>query len=251
MLEAADITVRYGDRAVVENVSLSVRAGQWLMLAGPNGAGKSTLVNALTGGVPHEGRVCLNGQDTRRLRPAQLARQVGVLAQKHAFGFEDTVEEAVRLGRYAYRTNWLSGADEVGEEKVEEALRLTGLTALRVQSVRRLSGGEAQRTFLAQVLAQDPPLLVLDEPANHLDPPYQLQLFELLGQWVQKPGRALISVVHDISLARRYGTHALLLREGRSVAFGPVEEALSPTRLQEAYGMDVAAWLRETLSLWA
>lgn len=157
----------------------------------------------------------------------------------------------MRLGRYAYRTNWLSDADEVGEEKVEEALRLTGLTALRVQSVRRLSGGEAQRTFLAQVLAQDPPLLVLDEPANHLDPPYQLQLFELLGQWVQKPGRALISVVHDISLARRYGTHALLLREGRSVAFGPVEEALSPTRLQEAYGMDVAAWLRETLSLWA
>lgn len=251
MLEATGITVRYGERAVVDDVSLSVRAGQWLMLAGPNGAGKSTLVSALTGGVPYEGRVCLNGRDARRLRPAQMAREVGVLAQRHAFGFEDTVEEAVRLGRYAYRTSWLSGGDAEGDGKVERALRLTGLTGLRAQSVRSLSGGEAQRAFLAQVLAQDPPLLVLDEPANHLDPPYQRQLFELLAQWVSQPGRALISVVHDISLARRYGTHALLMREGRRVAFGPVEEALAPDRLEAAYGMDVAAWMRETLALWA
>lgn len=251
MLEATGITVRYGGRAVVDDVSLCVRAGQWLVLAGPNGAGKSTLVRALTGGMPYVGQVCLNGRDARQLRPAQLAREVGVLAQRQAFGFEDTVEEAVRLGRYAYRTSWLSGGDAEGEEKVERALRLTGLTGLRAQSVRSLSGGEAQRAFLAQVLAQDPPLLVLDEPANHLDPPYQRQLFELLAQWVAQPGRALISVVHDISMARRYGTHALLLREGRCMAFGPVEEALAPERLEAAYGMDVAAWMRETLALWA
>lgn len=251
MLEAQRITVRYGARAVVKDVSFHVRAGQWLMLAGPNGAGKSTLVNALAGGVPYSGRVCLNGRDARRLRPAELAREVGVLPQRHAFGFEDTVEEAVRLGRYAYRGSWFSRGDAEGEEKVERALRLTGLTSLRRQSVRSLSGGEAQRTFLAQVLAQDPPLLMLDEPANHLDPAYQRQLFELLKAWVEQPGRALISVVHDISLARRYGTHAVLMRQGECLAFGPVEEALDPQRLQSAYDMDVAAWMRETLSLWA
>lgn len=251
MLTAERVSVRYGARTVVDGVSLSLREGQWLMLAGPNGAGKSTLIRAITQGVPYEGRIELLGRDVRAYRPAQLARQVGVLAQQHSVNYAYTVEEIVRLGRYAYAQGFLSGRDSEGEARVEEALRMTGMTALRSANVLTLSGGELQRAFLAQVFAQNPRLLILDEPANHLDLVYQKQIFSLIGQWLREPGRAVLSVVHDLSLALRYGTHAALLDGGRCVAQGTAREALAPEHLEKVYGMDVRGWMRELLGEWA
>ena len=244
MLTAERVTVRYGGRAVVEDVSFSLEAGQWLMLAGPNGAGKSTLIRAIAQGVPYTGRVELMGQDVRALRPAQLARQVGVLAQQHAVSYAYTVEEIVRLGRYAHARGFLAGRDREGDARVEEALSMTGMAALRGKSVLTLSGGELQRAFLAQVFAQNPRVLLLDEPANHLDLGYQKHIFSLIGQWLQQPGRAVLSVVHDLSLALRYGTHAVLMDGGRCVAQGTTREALTPESLARVYGMDVAGYMR-------
>ena len=251
MLTAERVTVRYGERTVVDGVSFSLEAGQWLMLAGPNGAGKSTLIRAITQGVADEGRIELLGRDVRAYRPAQLAQQVGVLAQQHSVGYAYTVEEIVRLGRYAYAQGFLSGRDREGEARVEEALRMTGMTALRSASVLTLSGGELQRAFLAQVFAQNPRLLILDEPANHLDLVYQKHIFSLIEQWLREPGRAVLSVVHDLSLALRYGTHAALLDGGRCVAQGKAREALAPEHLAQVYGMDVRGWMRELLGEWA
>ena len=250
MLTAERVTVRYGGRAVVEDVSFSLEAGQWLMLAGPNGAGKSTLIRAIAQGVPYTGRVELMGQDVRALRPAQLARQVGVLAQQHAVSYAYTVEEIVRLGRYAHAQGFLAGRDREGDARVEEALSMTGMAALRGKSVLTLSGGELQRAFLAQVFAQNPRVLLLDEPANHLDLGYQKHIFSLIGQWLQQPGRAVLSVVHDLSLALRYGTHAVLMDGGRCAARGTVREALAPDNLAGVYGMDVVGYMRELLEQW-
>ena len=116
---------------------------------------------------------------------------------------------------------------------------------------RRWRIGELQRAFLAQVMAQDPNLLLLDEPGNHLDIPYQSRLFDGIARWLRAaPNRAAISVVHDLSLARAFGSHALLLAAGRQAAFGPVAQALSPPRLQAAYGMDVCAWLQRLARGW-
>lgn len=251
MLTAERVSVRYGARTVVDGVSLTLREGQWLMLAGPNGAGKSTLIRAITQGVAYEGRIELLGRDVRAYRPVQLAQQVGVLAQQHSVGYAYTVEEIVRLGRYAYAQGFLSGRDREGEARVEEALRMTGMTALRSASVLTLSGGELQRAFLAQVFAQNPRLLILDEPANHLDLVYQKHIFSLIEQWLREPGRAVLSVVHDLSLALRYGTHAALLDGGRCVAQGKAREALAPEHLAQVYGMDVHGWMRELLGEWA
>lgn len=250
MLRVEDVRVKYGERTVVDGVSLRLECGQWLMLCGPNGAGKSTLVNAIAQGVRYEGNMWLNGKDVRAIRPRQFARQVGVLSQTHQVGYAFTVEEVVALGRYAYGGP-LSGRDRESAAQVEKALAATGMTALRRQSMLNLSGGEMQRAFLAQVFAQDPPLLILDEPANHLDLVYQKQLFSLIVKWLEQPGRAVISVVHDLSLARRYGTHALLLQEGRCVAQGTVEQVLTRSNLENVYGMDVYAWMRELLGQWA
>ncbi len=250
MLRADHVTVRYGERAVVDDVSFRLSEGQWLMLAGPNGAGKSTLIEAIAQGVPYDGTVEWEGRDVRALSSAQLARRVGVLSQKNAVGYAYTVEEIVGLGRYAHRGGFLSGRRGEDRDKVDAALALTGLTGLRRASMLTLSGGETQRAFLAQVFAQDPRALILDEPANHLDLNYQQQIFSLIREWLEKPGRAVLSVVHDLSLARRYGTHAMLLDHGRCVARGPIEEVMTPGHLDSVYGMDVAGWMRELLGVW-
>ena len=250
MLRAENITVRYGDYVVVDNLSFSLKEGQWLMLAGPNGAGKSTLIHAISQGAPYTGTVYLAGKDIRRYKPTQMAQKLGVLAQHNNVGYSYTVDEVVSLGRYAHSRGFLSAKDDAGEQRVENALRLTGLEELRHQSVLTLSGGELQRTFLAQVFAQDPETLILDEPANHLDLVYQKHIFSLIQEWLKQPGRAVVSVVHDLSLARRYGTHAVLMSHGKSIAQGTIAEVLTPQNLESVYDMDVYAWMQEMLSQW-
>jgi len=250
MLKIQHLAVRYGSLTVLDDINLTLEAGQWLMVAGPNGAGKSTLIHAISRGVPYRGEVYYRGRNIKEMRPLSLAREIGVLAQSHQVGYAFTVEEVVNLGRYAHRKGRLSFTDEQGEEKVHAALEMTGMSPLKRQSVLTLSGGELQRTFLAQVFAQDPNLILLDEPANHLDLKYQKQMFELISAWVRQPGRAVLSVVHDISLARAYGTRAMLLNQGKMVANGDNREVLSRENLEAVYAMDVHGWMREMLAQW-
>ena len=250
MLKAEHVTVCCDGQVIVDDLSFALEAGQWLMLVGPNGAGKSTLIRAIAQGVPCTGSITLDGKSIRAYKPAQLAQRIGVLTQQHSVGYAYSVEEVVSLGRYAHASGFLSGGDAEGKARVEEALELTGLAHLRRASVLTLSGGELQRTFLAQVFAQNPQILILDEPANHLDLVYQKHIFSLIGEWLKTPGRAVMSVVHDLSLARRYGTHAVLMNHGRSVAQGNIRETLTGENLQAVYGMDVCGWMREMYAQW-
>ena len=250
MLKAENITMRFGERTVVDHLSFHLHEGQWLMLVGPNGAGKSTLIETISQGVAYTGNILLEGRDIRRFKAAQLARKVGVLAQKNVVGYAYTVDEVVGLGRYAYTQSFLSTRDDGGKDQVERALSLTGLTDLRHASVLTLSGGELQRTFLAQVFAQNPQILILDEPANHLDLKYQQHIFSLISDWLKTPGRAVISVVHDLSLARKYGTHAVLMNQGKNISQGKIDEVLTQDNLKTVYDMDVNGWMRDMLEQW-
>lgn len=250
MLEVHDLTVSYGAHTVVDHLNFQVVEGQWLMIVGPNGAGKSTILNAITQGAGYTGTVLLNGTDVKRQKASLRAREIGVLAQNHHVGYDFTVEEIVRLGRYAHSSGLLAGRKNEDETAVQQALELTGMAPQREQSVLTLSGGELQRTFLAQVFAQNPRLLLLDEPTNHLDLVYQKQVFALIREWLKTPGRAVISVVHDLSLARAFGTHALLMHQGKAVAQGNVKDVLASGQLDPVYGMDVFEWMRTMLSQW-
>lgn len=250
MLKVRELTAGYGEQAAVRSVSFTLEEGQWLMICGPNGAGKSTLVKAVTGALPFQGAVTLCGQDLRGMKPAALARRVAVLSQQARVAYDFTVEQVAALGRYAHRRGFLRPQDPEGEEHIRRALAAVGLEDKRGQRLSELSGGEAQRAFLAQVFAQDPELLVLDEPANHLDVTYQRQIFGLIDCWRQSPGRAVMAVVHDLNLARRYGTHALLLDRGMTAAAGEISAALTRERLAAVYGMDVLGWLQEMLRRW-
>ena len=250
MLSVNNVSVRFKDTVAVSSVSFTLDKGQWLMLAGPNGAGKSTLIRALSRGISYDGAILLNGADIRTVKPALFARNVGVLSQHPESLYPYTVKEIVALGRYAYRKGFFGSGTGEDEEHIERALALTGMRDMRDRKINELSGGEIQRAFLSQVFAQDPALLILDEPANHLDLIYQKQIFSLITDWLQAPGRAVISVVHDLSLALKYGTHAVLMDCGRCVSFGTAREALSPDNLKAVYRMDVSGWMRELLSQW-
>ncbi|MEN6420254.1 MAG: ABC transporter ATP-binding protein [Clostridiaceae bacterium] len=250
LLETKDLTVRYGALTILDKVSFSLEEGDWLMLVGPNGAGKSTVVNAVSQGAPYTGEVRCLGKDVRRCRAGELAKCIGVLSQTHTVGYAFTVESVVRLGRYAYSPGVFGGSRDEDDEAVRRALELTGMTAFARQSVLTLSGGELQRTFLSQLFAQNPRVLILDEPTNHLDLVYQKQVFELIAGWLKTPGRAVVSVVHDLSLAKAYGTCALLLNHGKTVAQGTLEEVFTAKHLDAAYDMNVSEWMRTMLAQW-
>lgn len=250
MLDVKNLSVTLGGVKIVEDVRFSAREGQWLMILGPNGAGKSTIVNAISGGVPYTGEVRLDGENVRRMKPRLRARKLGVLSQNHHVSYAFTVEEIVRMGRYAHARGLFSPRSEEDEAHFLDAVEKTGLSSFLNQSVLTVSGGEMQRAFLAQLLCQDPRLMLLDEPTNHLDPKYQKQIFDLVRRWVAQGGRCVVSVVHDLSLARAYGTHALLLKDGRVAASGAIRDVLTDEHLQQVYDMDVCGWMRTLYEGW-
>ncbi len=250
LLDVKNLTVRYGALTILDDVNFSLDEGQWLMIIGPNGAGKSTIVNAISQSASYTGEIRYLDRDVGRYRSHELARNIGILSQSHFVGYAFTVGSVVRLGRYAHAPGIFSNNHKENERMVEQALELTGMTKFVDQSVLTLSGGELQRTFLAQLFAQNPCVLILDEPTNHLDLVYQKQTFELIQSWLKTPGRAVISVVHDLSLARAFGTHALLLDKGKTIARGTVDTVFTPGHLDKAYEMDVSEWMQTMLLQW-
>jgi iron complex transport system ATP-binding protein len=250
VLEIKNLTVQYGSLKIIDDLSFSVKPQEWLMIVGPNGAGKSTVVSAIAQGIPYHGKVLIDEHDVAKMKPKTAAKYFGVLTQNHNVGYSFTVEEIVRLGRYSFSKGMFSSKHEEDDQKIEKAIEMTGLEPYRRQSVLTLSGGELQRTFLAQLLAQDQQLLILDEPTNHLDLVYQKQIFELIKNWIKATGRAVISVVHDLNLAKAYGTHVLLLDKGHIVSSGETRSVLTATNLKKVYAMDVYAWMRQMLSQW-
>ena len=249
MLEVTGLGCAVGRRELLRGISFAVREGDWLMVCGPNGAGKSTLLRCVSGALPFTGEARLLGRDVRGMKPAERARLLGMMAQTHRSAYAYTVEAVVRMGRYA-RARFFGAEESGAEEALENALRLAGLTGLRSRSVLTLSGGEYQRCMLAQVLCQDPRVLLLDEPASHLDLRCQRDFYCLIDAWRREKGRAVVSVEHSLTAARRWGTSALLLAGGEARAFGPVREALSDSALLQAWDMDVAGWMREEAQAW-
>ncbi|HOP72058.1 MAG TPA: ABC transporter ATP-binding protein [Thermoclostridium caenicola] len=250
MLDVQDVSVQLNHKTIVEGVSFHVGENDFFMLVGPNGAGKSTLIKAIMRIHKYRGKVLLNGRDILSIRPRALASLVGVLAQEHQPQFSHTVYDVVSLGRYAHMKGLFGALGREDREKIQKALAMTGLDQMADRSVLTLSGGELQRVYLAQVLAQDPSLLILDEPANHLDIKYQITLFDIIKEWSKAPGKAVLAVVHDLNTALRYGTRALLMHQGKAYAQGEVRQVLNRENLKAIYSVDVAQWMTDLLKQW-
>lgn len=250
MLKISNLSVEYGTFKALENVSFEVSEGQWIMVIGPNGAGKSTVVKAISQSVNYTGSIIYHNRDLSKMKSKERGKSIAVLSQNYSTGYGFTVEEVVRLGRYSHSSGFLSRHNEKDIEIVDQMLELTGLSKLKNKNILKLSGGELQRTFLAQVLVQEPKLLILDEPTNHLDLVYQKEVFELIKEWIKVKGRAVISVTHDLSLAKTFGTHAVLLNAGSLIECGETNAVMSPENLNSAYKMNVSAWMKQLCENW-
>jgi len=236
MLSIQSLSAGYGPRLVLDDITLSVSPGEVLAVIGPNGAGKSTLIRAVSGVLPpRRGSVHAFGEDVTRLSSLQRARFLAVVPQAKELPNAFTVYQTVLLGRTPHLT-WLGRAGESDHRRVKLALERTFTLELADRRVSELSGGEQQRVLLARALAQDTPILLLDEPTTHLDLQHQSGLLNLVRQLSAEEDLAILMVVHDLNLASVY---VALLVGGHLQALGSPKEVLTAEALSQVYHVPV------------
>ena len=241
MLEARDITVKYGKRLAVSAISLALKPGQVTAIIGPNGAGKSTLLRTLNGGLaPAAGEILLDEQQLNTYSRRAIAKCIAVVAQEADLRFPVTVLEFVLGGRYAWAGTsgwgWETPRDT---EIAREVLRETQLEELSSRLMNELSGGERQRAVLARALTTEARILLLDEPTANLDLAHQATILALVRNRCDERGNSALVVTHDINLAAEFANQVLLMKDGRSVAFGSPDEVLTPDILKEVFAVRV------------
>lgn len=241
MLEARNLILRYGDRTVVEDVSLRLNPGSITALIGPNGAGKSTLLRSLNGQLTAaNGQILLNNHPIERLSRRALAKQITVVAQEAELRFPITVLEFVLGGRFVWATNAGWGWEtEKDLEVAESVLAETELTDLSSRLMNELSGGERQRAVLARALATEAPFLLLDEPTANLDITHQATLLSLVRQRCDARQAAALVVTHDINLASQFADVVLLMKAGKAIKSGTAVEVLTPELLRDVFDVNV------------
>ncbi|WP_244814092.1 ABC transporter ATP-binding protein [Caballeronia sp. Lep1P3] len=235
-LRLHDLTLRAGARTLVQDLSATIAAGEAWCIAGPNGAGKTTLIGVLAGlAKPASGSVTLDDRALASWRAPDLARERALMPQSTHDVFSATVLDTVLLNRFPYLTGWGWESDD-DRAAARAALDALGLASLAARDVLTLSGGERQRVALAAVLCQNAPLLLLDEPLAHLDLHHQIDCLTALAKAARDEQRAVVFSCHDLNLARRFATHALLLDGKGGATSGPVADVLTPERTSAAFG---------------
>ncbi|MBR6767363.1 MAG: ABC transporter ATP-binding protein [Clostridia bacterium] len=251
MLKLENVCAGYDGQDVVHDVCTEFHPGQNYCLLGPNGCGKTTLLRAMAGLLPHKGMITLDGQNVARMKRRDLATRIAVMSQINNVYFSYTVYDTVMLGRYQHMKSRLFGRPS-GEDAavVEKCLASTGLLQHRDRQIDELSGGQRQRVFLAHALAQDPEIILLDEPTNHLDVRHQVELIDYLHNWTADGKHSVIGVFHDVNLALRLTDNVLFMHEGRIIRQGEFHAIADADFLKSIYGMDLAAFMRQSLSNW-
>ena len=236
LLETQDLLLSVGGRTLVRGMSFRLNAGEVWCLLGPNGSGKSTFLHTAVGlREPQGGALRLAGRALADWAVAAAARQRAFLPQNFHDAFSASVLESVMLGRHPYLPRWQwEGEDD--RELAVAALRAVDLAGFEQRDVLTLSGGERQRVALAALIAQDAPLLLLDEPVSHLDLHHQVLVLEHLVRLARDRAKGVLFTVHDLDLAARFASHALLLTPQATVLHGPVAEVMTETALQGAFG---------------
>jgi iron complex transport system ATP-binding protein len=230
---------RYSDQWVLEDFNLEVRNGEILGIIGPNGSGKTSLLKLMAGLLrPQAGRITLGDQDLAQFTPRALARRTAVVPQENYVLFPFTVAEIVLMGRFIHQKGW--GWESADDLRITRAvIRLMDLESVAQRTFQELSGGERQRTIIARALAQEAPILLLDEPTAYLDIKHQLEIYATLSRLNQDEGVTIVVVSHDLNLASQYCHRLLLLHEGRAFRTGSPTEVLTVEHLRTVYGCEV------------
>lgn len=231
-----DITIKYEDRVISRNLSVQIPDGSYTVIVGPNACGKSTLLRTLSKLLkPAEGQVLLDGKGISAYKAKEVARKLGLLPQSSTAPDGITVANLVAHGRYPYQSFIRQWSDE-DEIAVATAMRLTDTSGLSHRLVDELSGGQRQRVWVAMALAQDTPLLLLDEPTTYLDIAHQIELLELFKD-LNEQGRTIVAVLHDLNHAARYATHMIAMKNGQLVAQGDPREIVTERLVEDVFGL--------------
>ena len=236
---ALDLSLTYGGPMIVEALTTYIPTGEITVVVGANGCGKSTLLRALARLLrPAAGRVVLDGEDIHRQPTRSVATRLGLLPQAPRAPDGVVVGDLVRRGRYPHQRlfdQW--SADD--EAAVARALELTNMVPLADRSVDELSGGQRQRAWIAMALAQDTPLMLLDEPTTYLDIAHQVEVLDLLQDLNRREGRTIVMVLHDLNQACRYASHLIAMADGRIAAAGPPTAVVTPALIERVFGLPV------------
>jgi len=256
MLNIKNLYAGYNDADVIFDISFEVQRGESLCVLGPNGCGKSTLLKSISRIIDFRGSILIDGKDISAMPRKELAKKTALLSQSsHPAGtaqvfFPYTVYETVSMSRYAWSQNFLGSLTAEDRSVIDDILKKLDVWNVKDRLIDELSGGTLQRVFLARTLAQTPDLILLDEPANHLDLKHQIELLKSLKSWVKENNKSLIGVFHDLNLARQFGDKTIVMNDGKIAACGDIGEVLSGDVLNNVYGVNIRSFMRESLEMW-
>lgn len=238
LLNISELGVSIDNRPLLSDINLSISAGEHLCITGPNGAGKSTLLRTLNAMIPlSHGQIWLNQQPLKSYSRKQIARQISYVPQNSGRALPFVVEDFLHMARYPHLT-WLASWQVTDEQAITNALEITGCQQFRQRQMMTLSGGECQKVMIAAALAQDTPLILLDEPTSFLDPHHQTEVQQLIKTLHRNHGKTIIEVTHDINHAGQHADKVLALKDGEQLWLGEAKEFLDSQRLQDLYQQD-------------
>lgn len=237
MIEVRNVSKKYADKHVVDQVSLKITKGTITSFIGPNGAGKSTLLSMISRlTTKDQGEVLIEGQEISKVKSNDLAKQISILKQSNHINIRLTIKELVSFGRFPYSQGKLTPEDW---KYVNEAIQYMDLEDLQDKYLDELSGGQNQRAYIAMVIAQNTDYILLDEPLNNLDMKHSVQIMKVLRRMVDELGKTVIIVIHDINFASVYSDYIVALKDGRIIKEGATNDIIDRTVLQEVYDMDI------------
>ena len=241
-IDVHGLTLTYDTHPVLDRADFKVERGDLVALLGANGAGKSTLLRCISRILqPTGGQIIIDGRLLQHLQSKEAARLMAVVPQETTADFDFSVEDIIMMGRFPYLRRFQK-ENQDDYEIVERAMEMTGVTHLRERSIPTLSGGEKQRVIMARAVAQQPEVLLLDEPTANLDIGYQTMLLELAARLNREQGVTVIAAIHDINLAVHHFNRFILLAGGRVLAAGRAEEVITPENIQRSYGVPASTY---------
>ncbi|OOB79935.1 MAG: ABC transporter [Epulopiscium sp. Nuni2H_MBin001] len=237
IVEGSNVQIAYGENIVVDGIDIEVRKGEITTIIGPNGSGKSTVLKALTRLLDYKvGSICVDDTEIRKIDSKELAKKMGVLPQRHQAPPDFKVKDLVSFGRMPYQ-KWFKGSSDEDKEIVQWAMEQAGVLDLQNKSIQTCSGGQAQRVWIATVLAQKPEIMFLDEPTTYLDVAYQLETMRLVKRLNRESGIGIVMVLHDLSHALEVSDRIVILKDGVKYDEGAPKDVVTPTMMQDVYGV--------------
>lgn len=237
MIEIKNLTKKFGNKPVVDDVSVTIQPNAITSFIGPNGAGKSTLLSMVSRLLDADtGQVLLDKNNVKQWKSEEFAKRVSILKQSNYLNVRLTIRELVSFGRYPYSKGRLTPEDE---QFVDQAIEYMNLEDIQYKLLDELSGGQRQRAFIAMVIAQDTDYVLLDEPLNNLDMKHSVQIMKILRKLVDELGKTVVIVLHDINFASVYSDYIVALKNGRVVKNGPTHDIINSEALREIYDMNI------------